>query len=233
MDDALFMGRVERVGNLPCQGQSFVDGQRPLADPARQRDTVDQLEDQGLPAAGLFEAVNRRDVGMIESGKGLRLSPEAREPVRLELVRAREHLEHDVAIELGVVGAEHLTHAAAAEQGQDAVRAHVLVRGKRRLGRIRREPEPQLGQQGLGGRRPPVRERGRRAVGVEERCDLAAQRVVAGHRRPDERGPFGRRLLDRDFEQPLDTLPAIVGHTRFGTILEPPATWCSRAGSRP
>ena len=46
--------------------QRLVDGNRPLRDPIGERRAFDQLHDQGVQAAGILEAIDLRDVRMIE-----------------------------------------------------------------------------------------------------------------------------------------------------------------------
>ena len=53
---------------------------------------------------------------MVQRGEHPRLALEAREPIRIARQRARQDLDRDVAPELRVVRAVHLTHAARAEQ---------------------------------------------------------------------------------------------------------------------
>ena len=73
-----------------------------------------------MHAAVIFEAVNAADVRMIERREDLRLALEAGEPIRITRKGRWQYLNRDVAIELGVVRAIHLAHAADAEQAIDA-----------------------------------------------------------------------------------------------------------------
>ena len=54
--------------------------------------------------------------GMVEGGDGPRLALEAREPIGIARHLRGQHLEGDVAPELGVVRAIHLAHSARAER---------------------------------------------------------------------------------------------------------------------
>jgi hypothetical protein len=60
---------------------------------------------------------------VIEGSEELGLALEPREPIRIEREWLGQDLESDLTIELRVVGAIHLTHAASANQGHDAVRS--------------------------------------------------------------------------------------------------------------
>jgi hypothetical protein len=69
----------------------------------------------------LVEAVDRRDVGMLELGQYLGLALQARQPLGVVGKRGRQHLDGDVPLQPGVFGAIHLTHAALAQLGDDAI----------------------------------------------------------------------------------------------------------------
>ncbi len=71
----------------------------------------------------LFEAVDVRDVRMIQRGEGLRFALEAREPVGVARERLGQDLDRDVAIELRVARPIDLAHAAFADLRGDFVDA--------------------------------------------------------------------------------------------------------------
>ncbi len=58
MDDPGCVGGVERVGDLPRDGQRLRERQRAPAHAIRQRVALDQLEHQGPRVAGVFETVD-------------------------------------------------------------------------------------------------------------------------------------------------------------------------------
>jgi hypothetical protein len=66
MDDALLVRRLERPGDLLRHRQRLVDGNRPVRDPIGGRRAFDQLHDQCMQAAGILEAMDLRNVRMIE-----------------------------------------------------------------------------------------------------------------------------------------------------------------------
>jgi hypothetical protein len=67
MHDAVLMGRFQRVGELPRDGQGFVECQRSACRKVLlQRESRDELEDEAGEAVSLFEAEERRDVRMAE-----------------------------------------------------------------------------------------------------------------------------------------------------------------------
>ena len=83
----------------------------------RRSDALDQFHHQ----RALLDAVHGRDVGMIQRGQHLRFALEARHVLLVIREGRGQHLDGDVAIELGVVRAVHLAHAAGAEGCHDLV----------------------------------------------------------------------------------------------------------------
>ena len=81
MDDALFVRRFQRFGDLPGDRQCFVERERPLRDAVGERRAFDQLHHEGADAVRLFEAIDLRDVGMVQRGERLRLALKARQPL--------------------------------------------------------------------------------------------------------------------------------------------------------
>ena len=167
---------------------------------------------------GLFNPVDAGNVGMIERRQHARLALESREPIGVRREDAREDLDRDVPSEPRIVGAVHLAHPAGAKRRHDVVLAESIAGGQAGRGRAARIAcggrDAQCGQQRLGCGRPLFRQRQGRVVGREQRFDIAAQRFIARDRSRDERGPLGRRLFDRGFEQPPDAQPSAFGHER-------------------
>ena len=83
MDDPLFMSRFEGFGDLLGDRQRVIDGDRPLRDAVGKRRPLDQLHDQSGGAVRSFQAIDRRDVGMIERSENFRLALEACQPLRI------------------------------------------------------------------------------------------------------------------------------------------------------
>ena len=90
MDDAVLVRGLERLGDLPRDRQRFVERKRALRDAVGQRRPLDELHHERARAAALFEAVDLRDVRVIERGEELRFALEAREPIGIarEAIRA-------------------------------------------------------------------------------------------------------------------------------------------------
>jgi hypothetical protein len=64
VDDPFLMGRVQRVGDLPCNEDGLGKRQGPALQTICERRPVDQLEHQRARAIDLLQAVDRGDVRM-------------------------------------------------------------------------------------------------------------------------------------------------------------------------
>ena len=82
---------------------------------------VDELHGQEVNAAGLFDGEHAHDAGMVEGGERPGLALETLEPPGGGRHLLREHLDGDVAPELRVGGAIHLSHSALPELRADLV----------------------------------------------------------------------------------------------------------------
>ena len=82
-----------------------------------------RLSMDGLGSGGgeFLEAVNLRDVRVIQRGEQLRLALETPQPLRPSSEGVRQDLDCHVPIELAIAGPIHLAHPAGAEQGGDFV----------------------------------------------------------------------------------------------------------------
>ena len=127
MDDAEVVRRLERVGDLPCDRQSLCHRNRPAPDDRGQVFAFDQLHHERANAAArslrFFEAVDLRDVGMVQRRQRLRFTTETRQPVGIVREQRRQHLDRDVAIEACIAGAKHFAHPARTKRADDLVRA--------------------------------------------------------------------------------------------------------------
>jgi len=123
MDDALPVRRVERLGHLSGDGERLVQREPPFGDAVGQRRSLDQLHDDGADAVGLGQAVDRRDVRMVERGQHLRFALESGQPLAIGRELCGNDLQRDVAVEGGVPRPIHLAHAAGAEPARHLVDA--------------------------------------------------------------------------------------------------------------
>ena len=130
MNDALFVRRFERLGDLLRDGHRLVNRDRAVRDELRQVLAFDQFHHEGRDAPALFDAVDGGDVGMIQRGQGLGFALEAREPIDLVRERFGQDLDCDVAIQLRVTRAKDLAHPAFADRRGDLVDAEARARGE-------------------------------------------------------------------------------------------------------
>ena len=121
------MGGFESFRDLLRDRQGFVDGDRPLRDAIREGRPLDQLQDQCPRPFGFLDAVDLRDVGMVEAGEDLSLPLEPGEPIRVAGEGIGQDLQGDIAVELRVGGLPDLAHPALAEEGRYLVRTKRLT----------------------------------------------------------------------------------------------------------
>ena len=69
----------------------------------------------------LLDRIDRDDVRVVEGGDGARFALKAREPLGIARQFGRQHLQRDVAPELGVAGTIDLAHAACAKLVENSV----------------------------------------------------------------------------------------------------------------
>ena len=76
MDDPLLVRGFEGLGDR----QRLINGNRALHDAVGQRRPLDQFHDERLHTIGIFEAVDLRDVRMVQRGKPFSFALEAGNP---------------------------------------------------------------------------------------------------------------------------------------------------------
>ena len=96
-------------------------------DALRQVLAFDQFHHQCTHASDFLQAVDVRDVRMIERRQRLRFAVKPRQPIGVVREGIGQHLEGDIAIELRVAGAKHLAHSPGAECGEDLVGTDVAA----------------------------------------------------------------------------------------------------------
>ena len=123
MDDALLVGSGERVGDLARDAERVVERhpRRRARDVIRERLAVHDLEHEEPRPTRFLEAVNARDVRMIERGENLRFALEPRDAIVILRECLGEDLQRDVTIEFRIAGAVDLAHTAGAERRDDLV----------------------------------------------------------------------------------------------------------------
>ena len=135
MDDAFFVGRFERLGDLRRQDYSVFEGNRTAGDAVGECLAVDELEDEHLLTIDLFQPVDRADVRVVQRRQHLRFAPEAREPFGSMGEAVRQRFQRDVTTQPCVSGPIDLSHTAGTERRQDFVRTEARTRGERHLAR--------------------------------------------------------------------------------------------------
>src|SRR6185503_17521629 len=96
-------------------------------------------------AGGFLDAVDLRDVRMIQRRQQPRLALEPRKAIRIGRETGRQDLDRDVASQLRVARAIHFAHAAHAEQPDDFVDADPRLRYQRNGGYSTRGPNLECG----------------------------------------------------------------------------------------
>ena len=126
MDDPLLVRRVERLGDLSCQRERFVDRQRAglsfsaSVGPSTSSSTRPSVE----PVVSIqrLQPVDGADVRMIQRREDAGLAPEPRHPFGIGGEVRRQDLDGHLTTEHRVRGTIDLAHAADAEQRFHAIR---------------------------------------------------------------------------------------------------------------
>ncbi len=119
--DALVVGALERPGDLQRDLQSLVERNRPGIQALVQVLALHHLHDEKPRALGLLDAVDRGDVRVFELGEHLGFALEPHHLVGVADEMRGQNLDRHLALEVLVVGAEDLAHAAFAELRGDPV----------------------------------------------------------------------------------------------------------------
>jgi hypothetical protein len=116
MDDALLVRHLKRVRDLARDDERLVERNRSLRNALRERRPLDELHHEGSHVAGVFQTINRCDVGVIQRRQDVRSALKPSQPIGIVQERLGEHFQRDVTVQLGVAGSIHLSHTACAEQ---------------------------------------------------------------------------------------------------------------------
>ena len=130
MNDALLVRGFERLGDLLGDRQRLVDRDRAVRDALRQIVALDEFHHEGVDAPGFFEAVDGRDVRVVQGRERLRFAREPRQAIGITGERVRKDLHRDIAIQLRVARPVHLAHAAFADGRRDFVDAEARAGGE-------------------------------------------------------------------------------------------------------
>ena len=130
MNDALAVRGLQCFGDLPGNRDRFLDRHRAFLDAIGQRWPFDELHDESRRDVAAFETIDRGDVRMVQRGEHLGLALEAGETLRIGRDRFRQNLDRDGALQVGVGGPIHLSHATGAERRGYFIRAEPCPAGQ-------------------------------------------------------------------------------------------------------
>jgi hypothetical protein len=137
MDDVPVVGRSHCVGQGKGDLQKASEGESLLGNLLIEGFPLHQTHGQEVGPLGFLHRVDGDDAGMIQSGQGLGLLPEASQKRGIRGQLGRQGLERHLAPQPRVPSAIHLPHAPGAQGSQDLVvgkglGAHKgIVRGRR------------------------------------------------------------------------------------------------------
>src|SRR5262245_40802136 len=120
MHDRFFMRVLERLRDLQRSSQHLLDRQGACLYSILQCFAVNIFEDEGEPASRFLEAVNRRNVWMIERREDLGFTPESCEPFVVLHKHVGKNFECDISPELGIAGSIDLSHSTGPERPDDS-----------------------------------------------------------------------------------------------------------------
>jgi len=130
MNDSLLVRRFERLRDLSRDRERFIDRNRASRDPLGKILALDEFHHQPGDVPAFLEAVDVRDVRMIQRGQRLRFARESREAVRIMREGIWQDLDRDVAVQFRIAGTVHLSHATFADRRGDVVDAEPRAGGK-------------------------------------------------------------------------------------------------------
>ena len=105
---------------------------------SRERRPFDELHDERHDAVALFQAVDVRNVRVVQRREDFCLAVKASEAFGVRCERVGQDLDGDLPLQLGVRRSIHLAHSAHADLGGDFVRAEASAWGERHV----KQPEP-------------------------------------------------------------------------------------------
>ena len=90
MDHAVLVGCFERAGDLSGYAERIAQTDRVSGQAIVERQPLHELQNQGWPASRCFEAVNGRDIRVVERGEDAGLAVEPRQPAGIGAEPLRE-----------------------------------------------------------------------------------------------------------------------------------------------
>src|SRR5690349_6544109 len=123
MDNAFVVRRRQAQGDLGGVVNRLPERQRTGAQAVAQALAFQQLADDIGRAIGLPQVINRKDVGMVERGRGARLLLEAAQALGVSRELRWQYLDGNLAPKARVARAIDLTHSPRADRAEDFVGA--------------------------------------------------------------------------------------------------------------
>src|SRR5262245_56970430 len=137
MDDAALVSRIERIDNLTRDRHGLRWRHWTTHDAIGERRTFYELHHQRPDGASVFQAVNVRDVLVVQRRQRSCFTREPGESFLLACDVFREDLDGHVATEFQVASAIDLAHSALADLGGDLIPAEPSARSERQGGQLR------------------------------------------------------------------------------------------------
>jgi hypothetical protein len=127
MDDARVMCRAEPGSDLHREVEQASCREGTAVDFVAQPTAIQQFRDDEGRARTDADIVNSQDVRMIEAAGGTRFFKEPAAPYPVPGDLRRKDLEGDLAIEPGIPGSIHFTHAAGTQRSKDLVGSDAMA----------------------------------------------------------------------------------------------------------
>jgi hypothetical protein len=131
--DAALMRRLQRIDDLSGDGQRLLDRNRADHNAVSECQPFDQLHRKRRAAIAAVDAVDLRDVLVIERGQHFGLSLKSCQTASVANKGRGEHLQSDIAFQVEISGAVDLAHAARADEADDFVRPEASTAGNRHV----------------------------------------------------------------------------------------------------
>lgn len=130
MDNSLLVGRFERLCDLSCNWQRFIERNRPACDAVGERVAVNALQHKRVDVAAVLQSMDCGDVRMVQRGEYLRLPVHAGEAFSICGKPCRQNLQRDVTAEFRIPRPVDLSHSACADRGNNLVRTEPSTWGE-------------------------------------------------------------------------------------------------------
>jgi hypothetical protein len=125
--------RAQSARDVSADAQNLIDRKRPSLDDLTQCFAFEQLRDEVRAVLRASNIEDADDIGMIERGRHAGLVHEPRDALWIAGFRGREHLDGNIATEPRIGRAIDISHSAAGDEVDHAVRSHHRAAWQRRL----------------------------------------------------------------------------------------------------